>query len=68
MRETRMSINNYDIGFSYNDRKNVYELWIDDRLCIELTEEQLNLFTIFINRSIEFISKLKLITNEETKI
>lgn len=68
MKETRMKINNYDVVISYNEHKNVYELWIDDTLCIELTEEQITIFTTFINHSIEFISKLKFITNEDTKI
>lgn len=68
MRETRMKIDNYDIVISYNERKNVYGLWIDDRLCIELTEDQINVFITFINHSIEFINKIKSITNEDTKI
>lgn len=68
MRETRMKINNYDIVISYCDRKNLYQLWIDDRLCIEFEENQINVFTTFINHSIEFISKIKSITNEDTKI
>ena len=68
MKETKMNINNYDIVISYNERKNVYELWIDDRLCIELIEEQITTFTAFINNSIEFISKLKIITDEKNKI
>ncbi len=68
MRETKMSINNYDVVISYNERKNIYELWIDDRLCIELTKEQITIFTTFINSSIEFISKIKYITEEETNI
>jgi hypothetical protein len=68
MKETRMKINNYDIVISYDERKNVYELWIDDRLCIELTKEQISIFTTFINSSIEFISKIKYIIDEETDI
>lgn len=68
MKETRMKINNYDIVISYNEHKNVYELWVDDNLCIEFTEEQINVFITFINSSIEFISKLKLITDENNKI
>lgn len=68
MKETRTRINNYDVIISYNERKNVYELWIDDRLYIELTKEQINIFIKFIDHSIEFISKIKYITDEETNI
>lgn len=68
MKETRMKINNYEVVISYNNHKNVYELWIDDRLCIELIEKQINIFTTFINHSIEFISKFNVITNENNKI
>lgn len=68
MKETRMNINNHDIVISYNERKNNYELCIDEILCIELTEEQITIFTTFIHSSIEFISKLKLITDEESKV
>lgn len=68
MRETRMRINNYDIVISYNERKNNYELWIGEILCMELTKEQITIFARFVHSSIEFISKLKLITDENNKV
>lgn len=68
MKETRMKINNYDVVISYDDSDDIYELWINEVLCIELTKEEMNIFTTFINHSIEFISKLKSITDEDTKI
>ncbi len=68
MKETRMKINNHDVVISYNAHKDTYELWIDEILCIEFTKKQINIFTTFIHNSVEFISKLKSITDEETKI
>lgn len=68
MKEIKMNIDNYNVVISYDDRDDIYELWIDDNLCIQLEKKQINVFTTFINHSIEFISKLNSITNEDTKI
>ena len=65
MKETRMNINNHDVVISYNDRDDVYELWIEETLCITANKIQMQQFIHFINTSIDFISKIEHITNEE---
>ena len=65
MKETRMKINNHDVVISYNEREDIYELWIEDTLCITVNKIQMQQFISFISTSIDFISKLKIITNEE---
>lgn len=68
MKEIKMNIDNYNVVISYDDRDDIYELWIDDNLCIQLEKKQINVFTTFINNCIEFISKLKSIADENNKI
>lgn len=68
MKEIKMNIDNYNVVISYDDRDDIYELWIDDTLCIQLEEKQINIFITFITSSIEFISKLKIITDQNDKI